>query len=390
MEQAVKVNLAVAAQWIRASFHDAGTFNKMIPQGGANGCLLSHLPMRAQGENLGLDLALETLQAVKDSWEGHPDTCLVVSAADMLQMAGWFSVFRQMDVPGLTPDKITKLIQVFNWGRPDEPKCNISWTANLPGFKFGIDANDIPLRCVHAGGEIKDKMMDRNGFTAIEATALIGAHTIGLTRNVFGSGSQFVSKWDQNGHENFSVEGGVFDNGFHSYLSHDVVAGDVLSFANNTAPFTTIFADWFRDDKTGIGQLDTDIVLAFPSINKTAHPDFHTFTTAFANNNTLFMKEYFLAYDKMSSLGVTVKLSDALNCTAGCQGTTVVLSPVEKSHVNQNLIEAINKANVELRGKQLFRATEIKQLTDPVDRTEFVRFRNRNFADWKRIFRFNN
>jgi hypothetical protein len=386
MEQAVKVNLAVTSQWIRASYHDAGTFNKKIPQGGANGCLLTNLAMRAQGENLGLDLALETLQTVKVNWEGHPDTCLDVSAADMLQMAGWFSVFRQMDVPGLTPDKITKLIQVFNWGRPDEQKCNISWTANLPGFKLGIDAADIPLRCMHAGGEIKDKMMDRNGFTAIEASALIGAHTIGLTRNVFGSGSQFVSKWDKNGDENFSVEGGKFDNGFHSYLKNDVVADDVYSFASNPAPLTTIFGDWFRDDNTGIGQLDTDIVLAFPSINTTVHPDFHIFTTAFADNNTLFMQEYFRAYVKMSSLGVTVGLSDALPCTAGCQGKTNDLTPVFEAHVKQCVLDAVNKANVKLRGEKLSRAAEIIELTDPVDKTKFVKFKNQwnqKSTEWK-------
>jgi hypothetical protein len=386
MEQSVNISLALAPQWIRASFHDAGTFNheKQPPEGGANGCLLTHLPMRRQGENSGLDLALETLQTIKDLWEGHPETCLDVSAADMLQWAGWFSVFRQMDEPGLTDDKIKKLVQVFNWGRPDELNCNISWTANLPGFKLGTNETDIPQRCANAGGEIKDKMMDRNGFTAIEATALIGAHTLGLTRSVFGVGTPFVSKWDETGAENFTSKGGRFDNSFHFYLKNAIVANDTYAFANNSAPFTTIFGDWFRDDKTEIGHLDTDIVLAFPSTNTSVHPDFHTFTAAFANDSEFFMTQYFLAYDKMSSLGVTVNLSDAKSCSEGCGAnkTKLVLTAGNKEFVKQDINEALDKADVQLNATVKLRASEIVKLTNPLDKSNIKKFNDGPKFKW--------
>jgi catalase (peroxidase I) len=185
MDEAVRVDLATIPQFLRLCFHDAGTFNQMAGEGGANGCLMNHPPMRNQPENLMLDLALNTLAAVKSLWEGNPDTCLNVSAADMTQFAGWFAVLRQKGVPGLTAAKKDEIVAKTNWGRPDEQNCDTAWTANLPGFQMG-NGQPIPTRCKLAGGEIKNKMMDRNGFTAIEATALMGAHSIGMTRNVFG------------------------------------------------------------------------------------------------------------------------------------------------------------------------------------------------------------
>ena len=79
-----------------------------------------------------------------------------------------------MGEPGLTPAKrevlngnaSTSFGNIsFKWGRPDEDNCDIMWTDNLPGFSPGT-SNDLQDRCIAAGGEIKEKMMDRNGFTA--------------------------------------------------------------------------------------------------------------------------------------------------------------------------------------------------------------------------------
>ena len=62
MEVFVSADPKLSAQFTRAAFHDAGTFDQTMPEGGANGCLLNHLPMRSQSENLGLDAPLNTLQ----------------------------------------------------------------------------------------------------------------------------------------------------------------------------------------------------------------------------------------------------------------------------------------------------------------------------------------
>ena len=96
-----------------------------------------------------------------------------MSSADIIQFAAFFALVRQSsDGPGLTPAKRDILIGntpaignvVFQWGRPDEAACDPDWTLNLPEFSPG--SGSIPDRCTAASGEIKEKMMDRNGFTA--------------------------------------------------------------------------------------------------------------------------------------------------------------------------------------------------------------------------------
>ena len=90
------------------------------------------------------------------------------------------------------------MIDKFKWGRPDEMDCDLAWTDNLPGNPTGnAYGGPVTERCLAAGKEIKDKMMDRNGFTAEESVALIGAHTIGQTRHVFGA--DLAAPWIQNG-----------------------------------------------------------------------------------------------------------------------------------------------------------------------------------------------
>ena len=109
---------------------------------------------------------------IKNAWHTHPMTCLAVSSADMLQFAAFFVTTRQKNGPeSLTSGTITAnakrdtLKTDFLWGRPDEINCDIAWTDNLPGFKVA-SGEPIPARCIASGVEIKEKMMDRNGFTA--------------------------------------------------------------------------------------------------------------------------------------------------------------------------------------------------------------------------------
>jgi hypothetical protein len=46
MEVDVTADTSLIAQFVRAAFHDAGTFDQTTNVGGANGCLLNHFPMR--------------------------------------------------------------------------------------------------------------------------------------------------------------------------------------------------------------------------------------------------------------------------------------------------------------------------------------------------------
>ena len=110
---------------------------------------------------------------IKKAWHMHPKTCINVSSADMLQFAIFFSTTRQKHIPEtlfsgtITANaKRNTLLDDFFWGRPDEQQCDIAWTENLPGFVTPETGGPIPARCTAAGGEIKNKMMDRNGFSA--------------------------------------------------------------------------------------------------------------------------------------------------------------------------------------------------------------------------------
>lgn len=109
-------------------------------------------------------------QAIKALWHAHPETCIDVSSADIIQFAIFFATTRQKLTPGLDYDKWKTLLTAFEWGRPDEEECLTDWTFNLPGFElekggYSHFLYDHPNRCVFSGQEIKQKMMDRNGFT---------------------------------------------------------------------------------------------------------------------------------------------------------------------------------------------------------------------------------
>jgi hypothetical protein len=172
METSVIGNHELLPQWTRAAFHDAGTYNQETGEGGANGCLLNFLPMRREPENNFFDLPLNTLMTIKDEFNAHRSTCVDISSADILQFAIFFATTRQKDTPeslvsgtSTANAKRATLRNGFLWGRPDEQDCDTLWVENLPNLNSAEDG-PITGRCTAAGAQIKDKMIDRNGFTA--------------------------------------------------------------------------------------------------------------------------------------------------------------------------------------------------------------------------------
>jgi catalase (peroxidase I) len=367
LDFAVSIKSMLAAMFLRLSFHDAGTFDQTVSEGGANGCLMTDATMLMQEENNGLDIAIETLKVIKLGWEAHPMTCVETSNADFIQFAGLFAAVRQLDIPGMTSTKITQLLE-FQWGRKDEPNCDIDWTLNLPHFNVNDNENEtIPARCLMAGGEIKIKMMDKNGFTSEEATALIGAHTIGLTRTIFGD--DHAAPWVANGADDATVDGPVFDNKFFDFLENTIVEDTADAFAANIAPFTLQLFNWFQTESTPsspkLNHLDTDIVLAFPTQDASVHPNFHDHTTVFANNNNYFLDTFFKALDKMSKLGVINVLSNPTPlCAKGC---VIFGLDFSQEILESDLRFAISTAEKQLELKQESRnQEELKKLTTPV------------------------
>jgi hypothetical protein len=124
-----------------------------------------------------------------------------------------------------------------------------------------------------------------------------------------------------------SSVGAVFDNAYHHFLINTIIENDAYSFDSNVAPFTDpsgIFPSWFRvmtPPGGALDYLDTDIALAFPSLNTTVHPNFHNHSIVFADSNVKFLKVFFVALQKMSKLGVKVELFPATECEPNdCMG----------------------------------------------------------------------
>lgn len=98
----------------------------------------------------------------------------------------------------------------------------------------------------------------------------MGGHAIGLTRSVFGGGLQ--GHWVNTGRDQATSGGPVFDNTYHSFLVNDISTTTVEGFDLDRAPSDEDFPDWFRDTSADVNYLDTDVVLAFPSLNTAIHP----------------------------------------------------------------------------------------------------------------------
>jgi len=310
--------------------------------------------MLLEHENMFLDGPIAVLKAIKDLWHAHPDTCIDVSSADIIQFAIFFATNRQKYSPGLDYIKWKTLFTTFEWGRPDEKKCFTDWTLNLPGFEFGKGGYgfgityDNPVRCQASGQEIEQKMMGLNGFSKSEATVLIGAHTIGEIRGTFPG---FEGPWVYNGHDNATPEGPVFDNEFFRYIVQETAANDVVTFANNfNPPFEHDKETWWRDDDfNGLNHLDTDMVLAFPPHPAGAYPDYSVHSNDFSSDNELFLKSFFKALDKMSKLGVTVPLFPATpDCACGKMDESDFKEVLNGIGIDLHpLLEAIGKAEAE-------------------------------------------
>lgn len=303
LDEAISQTPALTAQFLRMGFHDAGTFDSTLGVGGARGCLLTDPVTGAQPENGGLLTPIEMLNEARDLWRQillSQGSCIQPSAADVVQFAARFAALRQtraQDIVDAAPNN-------FMWGRPDAEECLPDWTLNLPGFEHGVPFNDVAGRVTEAGKEIERKMVEGNGFSPREAVALIGAHSLGMTRTSFGP--SLAGPWVHSGADDASDNGPVFGNAFFEFIVHEVATGpsgtrSLDDFDSDTSPpFLLDFGTWFQTPD-GLNYLDTDVALAFDL--GTAVTDFSVFAQEFANDNIVFLEAFFDSLDKMSFLG---------------------------------------------------------------------------------------
>jgi hypothetical protein len=314
LRELFKKSRSTPAQFLRMAFHEAGTFSSSQSEGGCNGCLLQHRAFRRQPENDGLSRLAEKLRGILKKW--NKDHSLCVSAADITQFAGIFSVVESL--PSSDKSSHSSRLTSFKWGRPDldVSKCRPVWTKNLPGFRFGKP--DIMSRMKASGEEINQKMCVANGFTSKQAVALIGAHCLGKARTTFPG----FGPWVVSGDDDF--EGGPkFSNSFFTFLMDKVHSRREEFTEEDITPFDTNFFNWWsRSPRTG-GlhpiMLDIDLALVLPQ-NDSTYPDYVPHVASFAGNNTFFLLSFFDAYEAMVLKGVAQPkflMSPIIKCTTG-------------------------------------------------------------------------
>jgi hypothetical protein len=162
----------------------------------------------------------------------------------------------------------------------------------------------------------------------------------------------------------------VFDNAYHAFLVQNIPANSAAEFGAQRDPFDQDFPNWFKSNANNLNHLDTDIVLAFPSVDTAMHPHFDSFTREFAASNDVFITSFMAALDKMSKLGVTATLESAHPCvavtppTGGGVGSAPVAAPTVGFMGSMG--DAIATARNRLDQTLVARQGEINTLTTPV------------------------
>jgi L-ascorbate peroxidase len=140
--------------FVRAAFHDPGTYNKAAGTGGANGSLLSPLES-GNGDHRGLVPTINALIRFRNDINAQLPNGLQISAADVIQLAGGLAV----EIAG--GPSITASIPV---GRVD---------STGPDATNQLPAENDPYNVIAC------KFVN-NGYSVAEMYALTSAHTLGV------------------------------------------------------------------------------------------------------------------------------------------------------------------------------------------------------------------
>ena len=175
-----------------------------------------------------------------------------------------------------------------------------------------------------------------------------------------------------------------FDNEYHEWLINDLEADRVREFQEsmdpkNMKPFDKEFLNWFQVSQVPghpnlkLDHLDSDLVLAFPSLSHSYYPNYREDTLRFAASNDVFLQTFFPALDKMSKLGVNVHLqSPGSGCACGSGGisnSNFAADGSEYEHLVEEIKDigsALALAEEELEAKQYNRKDEISLVTTPL------------------------
>jgi catalase (peroxidase I) len=179
IEKVIDVDLGVIAPaLIRLAWHSAGTYSaKDLPHGGANGATMRFEPEAGYEDNRGLDVALDSLNVVKDLTPG-------ISYSDLWVLAGYVAV-EKLGGPHIK----------FVEGRIDATDGSMC----PPEDRLPMD---------DASATEVQNIFYRMGLNDRELVALMGAHSVGHTYPE-NSGFPYM-QWDNSPNK--------FDNTYYRFL----------------------------------------------------------------------------------------------------------------------------------------------------------------------------
>lgn len=228
---------------VRLAWHASGTFNAKDGTGGSNGATMRFAPEISDDANAGLGIMRDIVAPVKAK---HPE----LSYADLWTLSGCVAI------EFLGGPKIP-----FAFGRTDaRDGAGCPANGRLPDGHLGAD-------------HLRD-VFHRMGFTDRDIVSLSGAHTLGRCHSVR---SGFDGPWSRNPLR--------FDN----------------SYFRNLMDMEWTLRDWdgekqYQDKSGQLMMLETDLALK-------SDPKFKEVAQTYADNQTLFFKDFAHSFSKLIHLG---------------------------------------------------------------------------------------
>jgi len=233
---------------VRLAWHSSGTYDKMTKTGGSGGGTIRFKEELAHGGNAGLDKMVAKLEPLHSAYPkiSYADLYTLAGAV-ALETAGVPVPWKAGRVDAMTPDAVTP-----DGRLPDATKGEPSATAKA----------------------LRNDVFYRMGFDDREIVALSGAHALGRCHP---DASGFSGPWTPTPY--------ILNNGYFNLL---------LSL-------TWTIKEWdgpmqFEDPSGKLMMLPSDIVLI-------QDKKFRPFVQMYAKDNDLFVKDFTVAYTKLTELG---------------------------------------------------------------------------------------
>ncbi|ODQ78310.1 hypothetical protein BABINDRAFT_39836 [Babjeviella inositovora NRRL Y-12698] len=231
---------------LRLAWHCCGTFDKYTNTGGSNGATMRFPPELTDSGNIGLDVARLALESTKCALKW-------ISYSDLWTLAGVVAI-EYMGGPRV-PWKPGRIDYVNDKRVPPNGRLPL-------GYKDSVHIREVFLR------------LDMNDQ---ETVALLGAHAVGRCHKRY---SGWEGAW--------TLEPTVFDNTFFKVLLNE-------TWSVGTVPET---------GRTQYFNADKSLMMLYTDMELVKDPQFLRWVKVYAQDQTLFFKDFSDAFAKLLELGI--------------------------------------------------------------------------------------